>query len=98
MQNKKEHRTNMLQMVTQWQQSGMSQKAFCTNYNIAYHVFHYWYGVHRSDKNNAGSFLPLNIIPAGNHEQITVTGVSGIQVQFAFTEHSVRFIKQLLLS
>ena len=98
MQNKKEHRTQMLQMITQWQQSALSQRAFCTSHNITYHVFHYWYGVYRSDKNNTGSFLPVNITPASNHEQITITGISGIEVQFAFTEQSVRFIKQLLLS
>ena len=98
MQSKKEHRTHMLQMITQWQQSGLSQRAFCASHNVAYHVFHYWYGVYRSDKNSTGSFLPVNITSSSNHEQITVTGISGIQVQFAFTEQSVRFIKQLLLS
>lgn len=98
MQNKKEHRTQMLQMITQWQQSGSSQRAFCTSHNIAYHVFHYWYGVYRSDKNNTGSFLPVKISPVDSHEQITITGISGIQVKIAFTDQSVRFIKQLLLS
>jgi hypothetical protein len=98
MQNKKEHRTQMLQMITQWLQSGLSQRAFCTNNSIAYHVFHYWYGVYRADQNNTGSFLPVKITPATNHEQITIKGINGIQVKFAFNDQSVRFIKQLLLS
>lgn len=98
MLNKKEHRTQMLQMITQWQQSGLSQRAFCTSHNIAYHVFHYWYGVYRADQNDTGSFLPINITPSGNHEQFTISGINGIQVKFAFTDQSVRFIKQLLLS
>ena len=98
MQNKKEHRAEKLQMITQWQQSGLTQRAFCTTNNIAYHVFHYWYGVYRSDQNNTGSFLPVNITPVVNPEHITITGVNGIQVQFSFTDQSVRFVKQLLLS
>lgn len=98
MQSKKEHRTQMLHLITQWQQSGLSQRAFCGSHHIAYHVFHYWYGVYRSIKNDTGSFLPVNITSSSNHNQITITGISGIQIQFAFTDQSVRFIKQLLLS
>jgi hypothetical protein len=98
MQNKKEYRAEKLQMISQWQRSGLTQKAFCITNNIAYHVFHYWYGVYRSDQNATSSFLPVNITTAVNHDQITITGRSGIQVKVAFTDQSVRFVKQLLLS
>jgi hypothetical protein len=97
MQDKKEHRAVMLQMITQWQQSGLRQKAFCATNDIAYHVFHYWYGIYRANENSTGSFLPVNITPAVNQEKITITGINGIQVQFAFTDQSVHFLKQLLL-
>lgn len=98
MQNKKEHRVELLQMVTQWQQSGLTQKAFCISNNIAYHVFHYWYGVYRSNKNTSDSFLPVSITTTASPQQITLVGVNGIQVQLAFTEQSIRFVKQLLIS
>ena len=98
MQNSKEHRAELLQMITQWQNSGLTQKAFCATNNIAYHVFHYWYGVYRCNQNATGSFLPLNVTTPTSDEQVTITGINGIQVQFAFTDQSVRFIKQLLLS
>jgi hypothetical protein len=98
MQNKKEYRAEKLQMITDWQQSGLTQRAFCATNNIAYHIFHYWYGVYRSDQNTTCSFLPVNIAPAVNDDQITITGLSGIQVKVAFTDQSIRFIKQLLLS
>ena len=98
MQDKKEHRAAMLQMITQWQQSGLTQKAFCSSNNIAYHVFHYWYGVYRSKQNTTGSFLPVNINPSFKYDQIIITGLNGIQVQFPFTDQSVGFMKQLLLS
>src|ERR1035438_2727999 len=45
MQNKKEQRAKNLEMIGQWQQSGLTQRAFCATHNIAYHVFHYYYYV-----------------------------------------------------
>jgi hypothetical protein len=96
MQSKKEERVQKLKMITQWQQSGLSQRDFCTANNIAYHVFHYYYGVFRSNQNTSDSFLPVKVTPALSREHITITGISGIQVQLPFTEQSVRFIKQLL--
>jgi hypothetical protein len=98
MQNKTEHRAELLNMITQWQQSGMTQKAFCTTNNIAYHVFHYWYGVYRSNQNTTSTFLPVNVTTAVNHEQIIMTGLNGIRIQFSFTDRSINFIKQLLIS
>lgn len=98
MQSTKEERVQKLKMITQWQQSGLSQRAFCAANNIAYHVFHYYYGVYRSKQNTSDSFVPVKVAPAVSGEQITITGMSGIQVQLPFTELSVRFIKQLLLS
>jgi hypothetical protein len=98
MQDKKEHRTEKLQMISQWQQSGLTQKAFCATNNIAYHVFHYWYSVYRYDQNAAGGFLPVKINTPGIHESITITGHNGLQAHFPFTGQSVGFIKQLLLS
>ena len=98
MQDKNDQRIQKFQMITAWQQSGLTQKAFCSTHNIAYHIFHYWYGVYRSNQKATDCFLPLNITPSGNQELITITGVNSIQVQFPFTDQSVRFIKQLLLS
>jgi hypothetical protein len=98
MQTKQELRKRMMVMITDWQLSGLKQRDYCTANKVAYHVFHYWYGVYRANKTNTESFLPVKVTPAVSHEQITITGLSGIQVQFPFTDQSVRFIKQLLLS
>ena len=98
MQNKKEIRDQMMGMITNWQESGLTQRAFCTTNNIAYHVFHYWYGVYRANKADTGSFLPVKVTTAASKEQITIIGVSGIQVQIPLTEQSIGFVKQLLLA
>lgn len=49
----------MYDHIRLWQQSGKSQKAYCQQSDIAYHIFHYWYGKYR--KEQAGSsFIQLS--------------------------------------
>lgn len=98
MQNKKEQREQKMLMVTDWQASGLKQRDYCASKNIAYHVFHYWYGVYRANKTDTGSFLPLKVSSAAGKEQITIVGDSGIKVQIPLTEQSIGFVKQLLLA
>jgi len=98
MQNKKEQRAQLLEMITNWQQSGLSQKGFCAANNIHYHVFHYWYKVYKSEQSATSSFLPVNIKSVARQEQITITGLNGLQVQLPFWDQAAVFIKQLLLS
>jgi hypothetical protein len=98
MQDKKVRRTVMFQMISDWQQCGLSQKDYCVANNIAYHVFHYWYGVYRSGQNDTEGFVPVNVTSPTNDNQIVLTGVSGIRLQLPFSDHAVVFIKQLLLS
>jgi hypothetical protein len=54
--------------------------------------------VYKTEQNVAGSFLPVNIKPLARHEQITITGLNGLEVRLPFTDQAVGFIKQLLLS
>lgn len=81
MQNKREERVQKLEMITQWQQSGLSQKAFCTAHNIGYSVFHYYYRIYRSGQKTSDSFVPLKVSGGVSKEQITLTGLNGIQVR-----------------
>ena len=98
MQNKKEQRAQMMVMITEWQASGMKQRDYCVANNVAYHVFHYWYGVYRANKTDTGSFLSVKVTTASCKEQITIVGLSGIKVQIVLTEQSIGFVKQLLLA
>jgi hypothetical protein len=47
-----EHRSAMLSLIEGWQQSGLSQKAFCEQQQIKPHVFHYWYKCYRTQNNS----------------------------------------------
>ena len=45
--NQPELRDRMFELIEQWQQSGLSQKAFCEQHSIRYYVFQYWYRRYR---------------------------------------------------
>ena len=83
-------------MVTQWQQSGLTQRAFCEGNNIAYHSFHYWYKVYKQDQTATHSFLPVKVVDLNDPELMTLRGKSGIELQLPLSEKSVSFIKTLL--
>lgn len=56
-------REQMFNLVNGWQQSGLSQKAYCEQNEIRYHVFHYWYKRFRDSQaaNTEATFIPLQI-------------------------------------
>ena len=46
-----EYRSAMFSLIESWQQSGLSQKAFCEQHQLMPHVFYYWYKCYRSQNN-----------------------------------------------
>jgi len=55
----------MFGYIEQWQQSGQSQKAFCRQVNLSYHIFHYWYKRYRmTESKPASSFIKLGVSAA----------------------------------
>jgi hypothetical protein len=42
------HRNRMFSLIENWQQSGLSQKVFCEQQQIAAHQFYYWYKRYRT--------------------------------------------------
>ena len=76
MQDKKQQRQQKLAMIADWQQSGLSQKQYCQQHNIAYHVFHYWYKrskLQAADNNNEpAAFVKLtsSAINTGVHTEL----------------------------
>jgi hypothetical protein len=64
MHSKEEVKQQMFDKIVQWQQSGLTQKAYCQQNNIAYHVFHYYYGRFRiKDNDESSSFIKLQVAP-----------------------------------
>ena len=64
MQSKEDIKQLMFAKIADWQQSGLTQKAFCQQNDIAYHVFHYYYGRFRIKENAPASpFIKLQVAP-----------------------------------
>ena len=53
-------------MIASWKQSNLSQKAYCEQNQIRYHVFHYWYKRYRVAQLNSSepAFIPINVKPS----------------------------------
>jgi len=58
----------MFSMINEWQQSGLSQKVYCEQHSIRYHVFHYWYKRYRDAQatDKEPGFLSLKIKPSSD--------------------------------
>lgn len=56
----------MFSKIRDWQQSGLTQKAWCEEHQMKYHIFHYWYKRYRNDASPATQkqFIALQIEPA----------------------------------
>jgi len=55
-------RDKMFEIVRAWQQSDVSQKEWCRQEDIPYHIFHYWYRKFKDQQepiDNSGSFIQL---------------------------------------
>ena len=66
MQYDKNTQKQMFVMVAGWKQSGLSQKAWCEQNQIRYHVFHYWYKLYRDEQSTSSepAFIPLTVKPS----------------------------------
>ena len=57
----------MFSNIREWQQSGLTQKTWCEEHQIKYHIFHYWYKRYRSSDPSPATpnqFIALQIQPA----------------------------------
>src|SRR3954447_18311065 len=66
MQYDKNTQEQMFAIISSWKQSNLSQKAYCEQNRLRYHVFHYWYKRYRHEKSHSGepAFIPLNVKPS----------------------------------
>ena len=68
-----ETKTRMLAHIEAWQNTNVTQKAYSSEHNIPYHVFHYWYRVYRKVKvvarrtaKPSGTFVKLKVKAAAS--------------------------------
>ena len=81
-----EVRQEMFKLIEQWQQSRLTQKAYCGQQSIKYHVFHYWYKRYRQEQcgvdNNNSSFVKLQIAKPVAASAVEIHFPSGIRLLF----------------
>lgn len=74
-----ERREKMLQLVSDWQQSGQSQKAFAEAHGIKLFTFRYWIQKQREQSQHTDAFLQLGAPLSA--AAITIRYPNGIELQ-----------------
>jgi transposase-like protein len=83
----------MQQAINEWQQSGLSKKAYCRQHNITYQTFHYWFK--RLSASTGSGFTEVKVsdtIRSNGHEIIFP---SGARIVFQ-GEPSVNWLRELV--
>src|SRR3982750_2151397 len=91
MQPGEQVREQMYTHIDLWKQSGLSQKVYCEQQAVKYHVFHYWYKLYRDEHQQAAqepqpkpsaSFLPLTLVNPSSAAVIEVHLPAGHHLLF----------------
>ncbi len=61
---KEERSAQMLSLVEQWAESGLSQKQFAKDHQIKYHTFTYWVKRYRQRQHQNNGFIPIDLTTA----------------------------------
>ena len=81
-----EVRQQMFKFIEQWQQSNLTQKDYCEQQSIRYHVFHYWYKRYRQEHpgadNNNSPFIKLQIAKPVGAGAVEIHFPDGIRLFF----------------
>ena len=95
------NQSSFFEAIQRWQQSGLSQKVWCEQNDMAYHVFHYWYRRFRNQHSkpttdNENSFIQLTVAdPASTTPWCEVVLAGGQKLVF-HQPVAAAFIKSLL--
>ena len=95
-------RKAMLAMIEQWQKSGLRQKDFYQQHNIAAHVFYYWLNCFKKQQAGkvikrlakASSFIELQPLQIDAINNIEIRLPNGIQI-FVNRQVSVDYLRAL---
>lgn len=73
-----EKRKEMFGLVSQWQESGMSQIQFCRTHDLKIHCFRYWVRKKREEESLSEFRL---IEPERNHSGVSVIYPNGVKIE-----------------
>ena len=98
MRHDDQHREKMFSLISAWQRSGLSQRAYCEQHGVRYSLFHYWYKQYRQQQTiltEQARFMPLDIQPSPLAALVELLLADGRRLVF---HHSVSadYLKALL--
>ena len=86
MRKSTEVREQMFKQIEEWQQSRLTQKAFCEQHSLGYHTFYYWYKCYRRHQAGANenivSFVKLQIAKPVAAGSVEIHYPGGIRITF----------------
>ena len=81
-----EVRRQMFDIIKQWQQSGLTKKAYCDQQSIKHHTFYYWYKRYRQQHadidNKSSSFVKLKVEKSPASPSVEIHFPGGIRLLF----------------
>ena len=92
----KEVREQMFEYIKAWESSNISQKKFCEQVKLSYHVFHYWYKVYRNNSKSAtSSFVKIQVAASPTLSAVELICSDGKRLLF-YEPVSADYLKVLI--
>jgi|SRR5690554_200986 len=90
-------REEMKSLISEYRNSGLSLKRFCTVHNESIHRVRYWIGKFNKESMDTSSFIPLNF-PSGQavgSEPVEIIYPNGIRIRIPhFDPHRISLLIQ----
>ena len=77
----------MFSVIESWQQSGLSQSAFCQEHDLPVHILCYWFRKYNStpSKPSSSGFIPVNIEADAGDQMIEIVYPTGVLLRLPAT-------------
>ena len=98
MRHNDQHREKMFSLISAWQQSGLSQRAYCGQHGVRYSLFHYWYKRYRDEQTapaGQASFVSLDLQPSPSAASVELLLPDGRRLVF-YQGVSAEYLKALI--
>jgi hypothetical protein len=87
-QSRTDRQTWMFEKIEQWKESGITQKQFCQEQEIALSNFFYWQKKYRKQLQSAPGFIPIAVHGhTKDSASIEIIYPNGVRIQLPSTMH-----------
>ena len=86
---REERQRVMYSYITQWKESGLSQKRFCLENKISSSNFFYWYKKYRKQNNRVSGFIPVRVHQRSEkpYDVLEIIYPNGVRLQLSAAAH-----------